>query len=56
MLRHELMTFFEGVACIGRTHSNWADGVFAFHDGEEIGPRMLVELAKQTGLSPDNFR
>lgn len=56
MLRHELMTFFEGEACIGRTHLNRTDGVFAFHDGEEIGPRMLVGLAKQTGLSPENFR
>lgn len=28
----------------------WADYVFAFHDGEEIGPRMLARVAKQTGL------
>lgn len=27
------------------------DYVFAFHDGEEIGPRMLARIAKQTGLS-----
>jgi len=26
--------------------------VFAFHDGEEIGPRMLARIAKHTGLSP----
>jgi hypothetical protein len=24
--------------------------VFAFHDGEEIGPRMLARLAKHSGL------
>lgn len=29
----------------------WPDYVFAFHDGDEIGPRMLARLAKHTGLS-----
>jgi predicted RNA binding protein YcfA (HicA-like mRNA interferase family) len=28
----------------------WADFVFAFHDAEEIGPRMLARIAKRTGL------
>ncbi len=31
------------------------DVVFAFHDGEEIGPRMLARLAKHTGLKPDDL-
>ena len=31
----------------------WPDVVFAFHDGEELGPRMLARLAKHTGLTPD---
>ena len=26
------------------------DFVFAFHDGDEIGPRMLARIAKHTGL------
>lgn len=26
--------------------------VFAFHDGEEIGPRMLSRIAKSTVLQP----
>lgn len=30
----------------------WPDFTFAFHDGEEIGPRMLARIAKQTGLTP----
>jgi predicted RNA binding protein YcfA (HicA-like mRNA interferase family) len=30
----------------------WPDVVFAFHDDEEVGPRMLARIAKQTGLSP----
>ena len=28
------------------------DYVFAFHDGEEVGPKMLARIAKHTGLSP----
>ena len=30
----------------------WPDVVFAFHDGEEVGPRMLARIAKRTGLTP----
>jgi predicted RNA binding protein YcfA (HicA-like mRNA interferase family) len=26
------------------------DYVFAFHDGDEIGPHMLARIAKHTGL------
>lgn len=33
----------------------WADVVFAFHDGEEIGPRMLARIAKVTGLKPEDL-
>ena len=33
----------------------WQDFVFAFHDTEEIGPRMLARIAKRTGLSPEDF-
>jgi len=33
----------------------WADFVFAFHDDEEIGPRMLVRIAKRTGLRPQDL-
>ncbi len=31
------------------------DFVFAFHDGDEIGPRMLARIAKRTGLKPDDL-
>jgi predicted RNA binding protein YcfA (HicA-like mRNA interferase family) len=34
------------------SRSGYPDYVFAFHDGEEIGPRMLARVAKHTGLSP----
>jgi predicted RNA binding protein YcfA (HicA-like mRNA interferase family) len=30
----------------------WPDFVFAFHDGTEIGPRMLARIARRTGLTP----
>ena len=33
----------------------WPDVVFAFHDREEIGPKMLARLAKHTGLIPDDL-
>jgi len=33
----------------------WPDFVFAFHDREEIGPRMLTRIAKHTGLSPEDL-
>ena len=34
---------------------NWPDFVFAFHDRDEIGPRMLARIAKRTGLQPDDL-
>ena len=33
----------------------WPDFVFAFHDSEEIGPRMLARIAKRTGLTPQDL-
>lgn len=33
----------------------WPDFVFAFHDDEEIGPRMLARIAKHTGLRPEDL-
>lgn len=37
------------------TRPGWPDYVFAFHDGEEIGPRMLARIAKHTGLTPEDL-
>ena len=31
------------------------DYVFAFHDREEIGPKMLARIAKHTGLRPKDL-
>ena len=33
----------------------WADFVFAFHEGEESGPRMLARIGKRTGLHPEDL-
>ena len=35
------------------SREGWPNFVFAFHDSEELGPRMLARLAKHTGLTPD---
>jgi predicted RNA binding protein YcfA (HicA-like mRNA interferase family) len=35
--------------------TGWPDFLFAFHDGEEIGPRMLVRIGRRTGLGPENI-
>ena len=33
----------------------YADVVFALHDRDEIGPKMLARLAKHTGLAPEDL-
>jgi predicted RNA binding protein YcfA (HicA-like mRNA interferase family) len=33
----------------------WPDFVFSFHDGTEIGPRMLARISKHTGLKPNDL-
>ena len=35
--------------------TGWPDVVFAFHDGDEIGPKMLARIAKHTGLTPEDL-
>lgn len=37
------------------SRDGWPDFVFAFHDGEELGPRMLARIAKHTGLAPEDL-
>lgn len=37
------------------SRNGWPDVVFAFHDGDEIGPVMLARLAKKTGLDPEDL-
>lgn len=33
----------------------WPDYVFAFHDRDEIGPKMLARIAKHTGLAREDL-
>jgi predicted RNA binding protein YcfA (HicA-like mRNA interferase family) len=33
----------------------WNDFVFAFHDRDEIGPKMLSRIARHTGLKPEDL-
>ncbi len=37
------------------SRTGWPDFVFAFHDGEEIGPAMLARIARRTGLRPEDL-
>jgi predicted RNA binding protein YcfA (HicA-like mRNA interferase family) len=37
------------------SHSNYPDFVFAFHEGVEIGPKMLSRIAKKTGLKSQDL-
>ncbi|HEU4892241.1 MAG TPA: type II toxin-antitoxin system HicA family toxin [Vicinamibacterales bacterium] len=34
------------------SHSDRPDSVFAFHDDEELGPKILARIARHTGLTP----
>ncbi len=33
----------------------WPNYLFAFHDNEEIGPKMLSRISKHTGLNPGDL-
>jgi predicted RNA binding protein YcfA (HicA-like mRNA interferase family) len=37
------------------SRTGYPDVVFAFHDKDEIGPKMLARIAKRTGLKPDDL-
>ena len=53
--KRSLDVFLEVCREKGIEHADYPDYVFAFHDGEEIGPRMLSRIAKHTGLQPDDL-
>lgn len=33
----------------------WPDYVFSFHDGDEVGSKMMARIAKKTGLRPEDM-
>jgi predicted RNA binding protein YcfA (HicA-like mRNA interferase family) len=37
------------------TREGSPDFVFAFHDSDQIGPRMLARIARHTGLEPSDL-
>lgn len=37
------------------SREGWQDFVFAFHDRDELGPRMLARISKHTGLQPEDL-
>jgi predicted RNA binding protein YcfA (HicA-like mRNA interferase family) len=37
------------------SREGWPDVVWAFHDGDKLGPRILARIAKQTGLRPEQL-
>ncbi len=37
------------------SREGWIDYVFAFHDGEEIGSKLMSRIAKKTGLKPKDL-
>ena len=37
-------------------HPDYPDHyIWAFHDNDEIGPKMLARIAKKTGLKPEDL-
>jgi predicted RNA binding protein YcfA (HicA-like mRNA interferase family) len=37
------------------SRDGWDDYVFAFHDGDEVGPIALARIARSTGLKPEDL-
>jgi len=52
-----LSAYKNGLLLAGKilARDGWPDVVFAFHEGDEVGPKMLARMAKHTGLSAEDF-
>jgi predicted RNA binding protein YcfA (HicA-like mRNA interferase family) len=37
------------------SREGWRDYIFAFHDNQELGPRILARIARDTGLRPEDL-
>jgi len=37
------------------TRTGWPNDTLAFHDGDEVGPRLLAQIAKKTALKPEDL-
>ncbi|HEY5329117.1 MAG TPA: type II toxin-antitoxin system HicA family toxin [Acidobacteriaceae bacterium] len=47
--------FIKGSSHQQLRRTGYADFTWAFHDGDEIGPKMLARIAKKTGLTPQDL-
>jgi predicted RNA binding protein YcfA (HicA-like mRNA interferase family) len=45
----------KGSSHVQLERANFADYTWAFPDSEEIGPKMLARIAKQTGLTREDL-
>jgi len=45
----------KGSSHLQLTHPTRGEFTWAFHDSEEIGPRMLARIARHTGLKPEDL-
>lgn len=45
----------KGSSHVQLTHPQKGEFTWAFHDSEEIGPKMLARIAKHTGLKPEDL-
>jgi predicted RNA binding protein YcfA (HicA-like mRNA interferase family) len=45
----------KGSSHVQLERDNWPEYTFAFHDSDEIGPKMMARIAKHTGLRPNDL-
>lgn len=45
----------KGSSHVQLTHLIRGEFTWAFHDSDEIGPKMLARIAKHTGLKPEDI-
>jgi predicted RNA binding protein YcfA (HicA-like mRNA interferase family) len=36
-------------------HDEWGEATWSFHEGEEIGPKMMARIGKQFHLKPSDL-
>ena len=53
--REDALARVEVLALRVLAREGWPDFAFAFHNADEIGPRMLARIARRTGLRPDDL-
>jgi predicted RNA binding protein YcfA (HicA-like mRNA interferase family) len=44
-----------GSSHVKLVRAGWREFIWAFHEGDEIGPKMLSRISKQTGLKPSDL-